>query len=103
MGVEVKALLKPHDAVAVLEIEDAVDTFCGFAEPTMNSAYTAEGQALLGYSRTPFCMMEGSNNAPLFSQCCSPRKPGDKFFPCISGSMPNGEDLPACAHPNIAG
>ena len=30
-------------------------------------------------------MMEGSDNAPLFSQCCSPRKPGDKFFPCVHG------------------
>ena len=58
---------------------------------------------MLTYRRDPFCMMEGSNNAPLFSQCCSPRKPGDKFFPCISGEMPNGEDLPACAHPTLAG
>eukprot|EP00966_Prymnesium_polylepis_P327842 7383677-Prymnesium_polylepis.1 len=28
--------------------------------------------------------MEGSDNAPLFSNCCSPRKPGDKFFPCAA-------------------
>ena len=41
-------------------------------------------------------MMEGSDNAPLFSQCCSPRKPGDKFFPCKEGFDPP-EPLPACA------
>merc|ERR1711935_620217 len=90
---------KPHAHTAIIEIEDAVDSFCGFADPTMDAAYKTEGQGLLAYTRTPFCMMEGSNNAPLFSQCCSPRKPGDKFFPCISGSMPSGDDLPACAHP----
>jgi len=98
---EVKAALRPHAHMAILEIEDAVDTFCGFADPAMDSAYKKEGQQLLSYTRTPFCMMEGSNNAPLFSQCCSPRKPGDKFFPCISGSMPSGDDLPACAHPAL--
>ena len=96
---EVVAALKPHAHAAIIEIEDAVDVFCGFANPAMDAAYRKEGNSLLSYSRTPFCMMEGSNNAPLFSQCCSPRKPGDKFFPCISGTMPNGEDLPACAHP----
>ena len=98
---EVKAALRPHAHMAILEIEDAVDTFCGFADPTMDSAYKKEGQKLLSYTRTPFCMMEGSNNAPLFSQCCQARKPGDKFFPCISGSMPTGDDLPACAHPAL--
>ena len=41
-------------------------------------------------------MMEGSDNAPLFSQCCHPRKPGDKFFPCIRGFKPP-DPLPACA------
>ena len=98
---EVKAALRPHAHMAILEIEDAVDTFCGFADPTMDSVYKKEGQQLLSYTRTPFCMMEGSNNAPLFSQCCQARKPGDKFFPCISGSMPTGDDLPACAHPTL--
>merc|ERR1719409_1740669 len=83
--VEVQAALRPHAHMAILEIEDAVDTFCGFADPTMDAAYKKEG----------------SNNAPLFSQCCSPRKPGDKFFPCISGTMPTGDDLPACAHPTL--
>ena len=62
----------------------------------MDAAYKKEGQQLLSYTRTPFCMMEGSNNAPLFSQCCSPRKPGDKFFPCMYG-FDKPEALPACA------
>ena len=99
--VEVLAALKPHEGAAIIELDDAVDRFCGFDAPAMNDAYRREGNNLLSYSRTPFCMMEGSNNAPLFSQCCSPRKPGDKFFPCISGSMPNGADLPTCAHPAV--
>ena len=43
-------------------------------------------------------MMEGSDNAPLFSQCCSPRKPGDKFFPCVHG-FNDPPKLPECAHP----
>ena len=29
-------------------------------------------------------------------QCCHPRKPGDKFFPCIDGFDPP-EPLPTCA------
>ena len=41
-------------------------------------------------------MMEGSDNAPLFSQCCHPRKPGDKFFPCVHGFDPP-KALPPCA------
>ena len=40
-------------------------------------------------------MMEGSDNAPLFSQCCSPRKPGDKFFPCVKG-FPPPDPMPKC-------
>ena len=87
--------------VHVLSVPPVHDTFCGFAEPAMDAAYKKEGQKLLSYTRTPFCMMEGSNNAPLFSQCCQARKPGDKFFPCISGTMPTGDDLPACAHPTL--
>ena len=51
---------------------------------------------MLHYRRAHFCTMEGSDNAPLFSQCCSPRKPGDKFFPCQYGFAPP-EPLPACA------
>ena len=31
-----------------------------------------------------------------FFVCCSPRKPGDKFFPCIHG-FDDPDPLPACA------
>ena len=51
---------------------------------------------MLHYRRAHFCTMEGSDNAPLFSQCCSPRKPGDKFFPCKEGFDPP-QPLPTCA------
>ena len=65
----------------MIEIEDAVDVFCGFEDAEANEVFLKETARLLTYQRTPLCMMEGSDNAPLFSNCCSPRKPGDKFFP----------------------
>jgi len=88
--------LKAYEAAPVIEIEDAVNAFCGFADHSTNVDFLSQTQGLLHYRRTPFCMMEGSNNAPLFSQCCYPRKPGDKFFPCIDGFEPP-KALPACA------
>ena len=94
--VQMAAALKAHEGAAIIELTDAIGTFCGFTDPTTHAAYERETHALLHYQRTPFCMMEGSNNAPLFSQCCYPRKPGDKFFPCINGFDPP-EDLPSCA------
>ena len=91
----VRAALAAHSAAGVIELSDAVGVFCGFADAATDSAFKTETQRLLHYQRSPFCMMEGSNNAPLFSQCCSPRKPGDKFFPCMHGFDPP-DPLPAC-------
>ena len=132
---QVKELLKQYESAHIIEIDDAINAFCGFVDHDTNSRFLAETQALLHYRRTPFCMMEGSNNAPLFSQvlptpshcyttcraaavsllhhlscccrvprlialmrswqCCYPRKPGDKFFPCIDG-FDAPKALPAC-------
>jgi len=88
--------LKPHEASPIIELDAVLKSFCGFADGSMDRLFRRESNKLLHYQRTPFCMMEGSNNAPLFSQCCSPRKPGDKFFPCINGFDPP-EALPACS------
>jgi len=93
---EVSRLLAPYASAAVLELEAADGVFCGFADSSLDRAFKIETERLLTYHRTPFCMMEGSDNAPLFSQCCSPRKPGDKFFPCIEG-FPAPDALPACS------
>ena len=93
---QVSRLLAPHSSAAVLELESADGLFCGFVDPSLDRKFREETHSLLTYHRTPFCMMEGSDNAPLFSQCCSPRKPGDKFFPCIEG-FPPPDDLPACS------
>jgi len=87
--------LAQHRSAGVIEIEDAVDVFCGFEDAVANEAFLKETARLLTYQRTPFCMMEGSDNAPLFSNCCSPRKPGDKFFPCIHG-FDGPSALPQC-------
>jgi len=90
------AHLKPHENAPILELSSVKGSFCGFTDWSAHGAFKRESQRLLHYIRTPFCMMEGSNNAPLFSQCCSPRKPGDKFFPCMHGFDPPA-DLPACS------
>ena len=92
----VVAALAPHADAAIIEIDDAVGRFCGFADASAHAAFRDETQRMLHYRRAHFCTMEGSDNAPLFSQCCSPRKPGDKFFPCKEGFEPP-EPLPACA------
>jgi hypothetical protein len=89
------AALKPHEDARIIELSDARGTFCGFKDAATNGLFERETKVMLHYHRTPFCMMEGSNNAPLFSQCCSPRKPGDKFFPCVNGFDPP-DALPAC-------
>jgi len=93
---QVIAALKPHEDARIIELDDALGTFCGFTDSSMHQLYKRETEKLLTYHRTPFCMMEGSNNAPLFSQCCSARKPGDKFFPCIHG-FDGPDELPKCA------
>ena len=84
----------------MIELSEAVDVFCGFSDAAADKAFKEETERLLHYRRSPFCMMEGSDNAPLFSQCCSPRKPGDKFFPCIHG-FNDPPKLPECAHPAV--
>ena len=93
---QVIAALKPHEGAAILELDAVAGTFCGFTDSATQRLFVRETNRLLHYQRTPFCMMEGSNNAPLFSQCCHPRKPGDKFFPCLHG-FDAPEALPACA------
>ena len=92
---EVAKLLAPHASAPVIELDGAIGAFCGFADRSQRHAFESESGMLLHYKRTPFCMMEGSDNAPLFSQCCHPRKPGDKFFPCQYG-FDDPEPLPAC-------
>jgi hypothetical protein len=95
---QVAHALAPHASAAVLELDVAVGTFCGFRDRATNTAFSRESQRLLEYRRTPFCMEDDARGVPGYSQCCSPRKPGDKFFPCHYGFDPP-EPLPACAAP----
>ena len=97
---EVAKVLGAHASAGVIEIDDPIGTFCGFDDGALDRKYREVSSHLLTYRRTPFCMMEGSDNAPLFSQCCSPRKPGDKFFPCVHG-FNDPPKLPECAHPAV--
>ena len=92
---QIRELLKPHEGASIIELGEVAGSFCGFGDSSVDSVYRAETERLLHYQRTPFCMMEGSDNAPLFSQCCHPRKPGDKFFPCVHGFDPP-DALPRC-------
>ena len=78
---QIAAHLAPYERYAIIELSNIAGTFCGFRDRRVDTTFAAESERLLHYQRTPFCMMEGSDNAPLFSQCCYPRKPGDKFFP----------------------
>ena len=94
--VQIRELLRPHEHAAIIELSEARGTLCGFADSKSHELFRTETESMLSYTREPFCMMEGSNNAPLFSQCCHPRKPGDKFFPCLHG-FDKPEVLPACA------
>ena len=88
--------LQPHADARIIQLGDVRGSFCGFTDASVDATFRSETERLLHYQRTPFCMMEGSDNAPLFSQCCHPRKPGDKFFPCLHG-FDAPEALPACA------
>jgi hypothetical protein len=93
---QIKQLLAPYASAGVIILDDAVGAFCGFDDPEIHKRFVELTGEMLHYHRTPFCTMEGSDDAPLFSQCCSPRKPGDKFFPCVYGFDPP-DPLPACA------
>ena len=85
------------ESAAVLEVADAVGTFCGFADAGTNRSFAQAVGRLLAYKRTPFCYDDGPGpRAPGYSQCCTPRKPGDPFFPCKYGFDPP-EPFPACA------
>ena len=96
---QIAAHLAPYEQYAIIELSHVAGTFCGFRDRRVDATFAVESDRLLHYQRTPFCMMEGSDNAPLFSQCCYPRKPGDKFFPCMHG-FDNPEPPPACATPS---
>ena len=77
-----------------------MSSFCGFRDEAAHATFRDESQRMLHYRRANFCTIEGSDDAPQFSQCCSPRKPGGKFFPCVEGFEPPAP-LPACAHPKL--
>jgi len=90
------AHLAPHAAAAVIELDVAVGTFCGFADATEHASFLKESERVLTYERVPFCTMEGSDNAPLYSRCCTPWHEGEKFFPCVYG-FGQVAPLPKCA------
>ena len=91
----VRALLAPHASATVIELQHVAGKFCGFAEPAAQQAFVAETERVLTYDRVPFCTMEGSDNAPLYSRCCTPWHPGEKFFPCATPPVPLPHSLPA--------
>jgi hypothetical protein len=80
--VQVRAALAPHEGVAVVRIEEPIGTFCGFVDRAEHVRFEKASQRLLEYKRSPFCYEDGVA-VPAYSQCCTPRKPGDAFFPCI--------------------
>lgn len=90
-----RSLLAPHAEADVIEVDVAAGRFCGFADAAAQAAFAAESQRVLSYERVPFCTMEGSDNAPLYSRCCTPWHEGEKFFPCVYGFGKPAE-LPAC-------
>ena len=90
------AHLAPHKEAAVIEIDMALGKFCGFQDTTEHATFLRETERVLEYERVPFCTMEGSNNAPLYSRCCTPWHEGEKFFPCEYG-FGKPPPLPACA------
>ena len=92
--VQVRAALAPHEGVAVVRIEEPIGAFCGFVDRAENVRFEKASQRLLEYKRSPFCYEDGVT-VPAYSQCCTPRKPGDAFFPCIHGFDPP-EPLPSC-------
>jgi arabinosyltransferase len=93
--VQLRGALAPFRHVGILEIVDPIGSFCGMADPMADAAFKAESNRLLVYRRTAFCMEDDARGVPGYSQCCSPRKAGDKFFPCLHGFDPP-EPLPAC-------
>ena len=93
--VQARVKLAPHEATAVIIVDDPVGSFCGFADPTEEKSFQRASWRLLEYRRSPFCYEDGVR-VPGYSQCCTPRKPGDAFFPCIHGFDPP-EPLPLCA------
>jgi hypothetical protein len=92
---QARALLADHSDAPVLELAEAAGIFCGFEDDSMGRAYAAASRHLLHYRRLPLCYEEGAGRVPGYSQCCTPRKPGDAFWPCVHGFDPP-EDLPKC-------
>ena len=93
--VQVKSALAPHAATAVVVIDDPIGSFCGFTDAAEHRTFEQASHRLLEYKRSPFCYEDGVR-VPGYSQCCTPRKTGDPFFPCVYGFDPP-EPLPACA------
>jgi len=94
--VQVRTALARFADAAVLVLDEADGRFCGFADAAAHAAFAAESERVLTYERVPFCTMEGSDNAPLYSRCCMPWHEGEKFFPCQYG-FGKPKALPACA------
>ena len=91
---QIRTALAPHAHAGVIELAFAADTFCGFDDAAEDRTFNDATMRLIEYRRSPFCYEDGVS-VPPYSQCCSPRKPGDAFFPCIQGFDPPGP-LPAC-------
>ena len=92
---EIRTALKPYEDHAIIELDDAIDAFCGFDDnAALDRTFNDATRKLLDYRRSPFCY-EDHVSVPPYSQCCRPRKPGDAFFPCVDGFDPP-EPLPKC-------
>jgi len=94
--VQLRQQLSAHEGAAIIELEEADDRFCGFVDADAQEAFRTESERVLTYDRVPFCTMEGSDNAPLYSRCCTPWHEGEKFFPCVYG-FGKPKPLPQCA------
>ena len=92
---EIVQHLAPHADNAIIELDSVADRFCGWQQHEKDSEFLRETHRLLAYKRVPFCIMEGSD-APLYSQCCTNRTEGEKFFPCIWGFDDPPATLPEC-------
>ena len=90
-----RKLMAPHEQASVIELDVAAFKFCGFRDAAAHRAFEKEAERVLEYDRVPFCTMEGSDNAPLYSRCCTPWHDGEKFFPCQYG-FGKAAALPAC-------
>ena len=91
----IRKLMAPHEDARIIELDEAAGRFCGFSDAAANSAFAAETERILTYDRVPFCTIEGSDNAPLYSRCCTPWHDGEKFFPCEYG-FGKPAPLPTC-------